>query len=105
MGSLSADDDLVFGYQERYAEYRYKPSKITSAMRSTSALPLDTWHLAQDFGAMLPVLDTAFIQEDPPIARIIAVPSEPHFLLDCSFDLQCARPMPMYSVPGMIDHF
>ncbi|UDN67790.1 major capsid protein [robinz microvirus RP_120] len=99
-----ANDPLVFGYQERYAEYRYKPSVITGQMRSNDATPLDTWHLAQNFAA-LPVLNNAFIVENPPIARVIAVPSEPHLLLDCYFKLHCARPMPVYSVPGMIDHF
>ena len=99
-----ANDPLVFGYQERYAEYRYKPSVITGQMRSNDATPLDTWHLAQNF-ASLPVLNDTFIKENPPIARVIAVPSEPHILLDCYFKLKCARPMPLYSVPGMIDHF
>ena len=104
-GPAAGDEDTnVFGYQERYAEYRYKPSKITGPMRSKAAAPLDTWHLAQDF-ASLPVLNDEFIQENPPVERIIAVPSEPHLLLDCFFDLQCARPMPTYSVPGLIDHF
>ena len=99
----SADDD-VFGYQERFAEYRYKPSQITGKMRSTSATPLDNWHLAQEFSA-LPVLNSSFIEENPPVDRVIAVTSEPHMLLDMHFDLKCARPMPTYSVPGLIDHF
>lgn len=99
------NDDLVFGYQERYAEYRYKPSLITGKFRSTYASAIDQWHLSQEFGA-LPVLDTAaFISEDPPIDRVIAASSEPHFIFDSFFDLVCIRPMPMYSVPGMIDHF
>jgi hypothetical protein len=97
-------DDLVFGYQERHAEYRYKPSLVTGAMRSSAAAPLDTWHLAQDF-ASLPVLDDTFIQDTPPVDRVIAVPTEPHFLFDAYFDFKCARPMPMYGVPGLIDHF
>lgn len=100
----SANDDLVFGYQERFAEYRYKPSQITGQMRSNAATPLDTWHLAQDF-ATLPVLDADFIVENPPVDRVIAVPSEPHVLWDSYFKLKCARPMPVYSVPGLIDHF
>jgi len=100
----SAADDDVFGYQERYAEYRYKPSVITGAMRSSAATPLDTWHLAQDF-ASLPTLNDTFIQEDPPVDRVIAVPSEPHILFDSHFSLKCARPMPVYGVPGLIDHF
>ena len=100
----SANDELVFGYQERYAEYRYKPSQITGQFRSNFATSLDTWHLAQDF-ATLPALNDAFIVENPPIDRVIAVPAEPHFIFDSYFSLQCARPMPVYSVPGLIDHF
>lgn len=101
----TAGDEDVFGYQERFAEYRYKASKITGRFRSNSAVPLDTWHLAQDFGVTRPVLGDTFIQENPPIDRVIAVVDEPHFLLDTYAQLKCARPMPMYSVPGMIDHF
>jgi len=101
---VAGQDDLVFGYQERYAEYRYKPSVVTGQFRSNATLPLDTWHLAQDF-ASVPGLNAAFIVENPPIDRVIAVPSEPHFLLDCYFRLKCARPMPLYGVPGLIDHF
>lgn len=100
----SANDDLVFGYQERYAEYRYKPSTITGVMRSNHSVPLDAWHLAQEFGT-LPVLDSDFIEEDPPIARVIAVNTEPHFIFDALIKMNCARPMPMYSTPGLIDHF
>jgi hypothetical protein len=98
------DDDNVFGYQERFAEYRYKPSQITGKMRSSSATSLDNWHLAQEFSA-LPVLNSSFIEENPPVDRVIAVTSEPHMLMDMHFDLKCARPMPTYSVPGLIDHF
>ncbi len=100
----TANDALVFGYQERFAEYRYKPSLVTGDMRSNHAQSLDTWHLAQDF-ATLPTLSDLFIQENPPVDRIIAVTSEPHMLFDAYFQLKCARPMPMYSVPGLIDHF
>jgi len=100
----NANDDLVFGYQERFAEYRYKQSTITGQFRSTYATPLDIWHLAQEFSA-LPVLNNAFIVENPPVSRVIAVPTQPEFLLDAYFDLKCARPMPTYSVPGLIDHF
>ncbi|QCQ84851.1 major capsid protein [Blackfly microvirus SF02] len=99
-----ATDTAAFGYQERYAEYRYKPSIITGKMRSNSTTPLDTWHLAQNF-ASLPTLSAAFIVENPPVARVIAVPSEPHCLFDGYFKLRCARPMPVYGVPGLIDHF
>ncbi len=102
-GNVAADD-LVFGYQERYAEYRYKPSQITGLFRSSATGSLDSWHLAQDF-SVLPVLDFGFIAENPPVDRVIAVPAEPHFLFDSFFDLRCARPMPLFGVPGMIDHF
>ncbi|AXH75867.1 MAG: major capsid protein [Microviridae sp.] len=99
----SADND-VFGYQERYAEYRYKLSKITGQFRSQSPTPLDSWHLAQYF-VTPPTLGDTFIQDNPPIDRIVAVTTQPHFLLDAYFSLQCARPMPVYGVPGLIDHF
>ncbi|QCQ84962.1 major capsid protein [Blackfly microvirus SF02] len=100
----SANDALTFGYQERYAEYRYKPSIITGKMRSNSTTPLDTWHLAQNF-AGLPALNPTFIVENPPVQRVIAVPTEPHIILDGFFRLHCARPMPLYGVPGSIDRF
>ena len=99
----TADDD-VFGYQERYAEYRYKPSQITGEMRSSFAQSLDTWHLSQDFAAT-PILNDTFITENPPVDRVIATPNSPHFIFDSHIALNCARPMPMYSVPGWIDHF
>jgi hypothetical protein len=104
MAQGTSADDEVFGYQERYAEYRYKPSLVTGQFRSNHATSLDTWHLSQDFGT-LPTLNSSFIEDNPPVDRVIAVPSEPHFLFDAYFDLRCARPMPMYGVPGMIDHF
>ncbi len=100
----TAIDDATFGYQERYAEYRYKPSQITGIMRSDAAGTLDAWHLSQDF-ASLPVLDDTFIQDNPPIDRVIAVPAEPHFIFDAYFNMRCARPMPLYGIPGLIDHF
>nr|QJB19200.1 MAG: major capsid protein [Microvirus sp.] len=100
----TAADDEVFGYQERWSEYRYFPSQITGRFRSTAAQPLDYWHLAQEFLA-LPTLNSQFITENPPIDRVIAVQQEPHFIFDSYFSLKCARPMPVYSVPGMIDHF
>lgn len=100
----AAEDEKVFGYQERFAEYRYKPSQITGIMRSNATTSLDAWHLSQEF-ATAPVLGPEFIQENPPVDRVIAVPSEPHFIFDSYFQLKCARPMPVYSVPGLIDHF
>ena len=98
------DDNKVFGYQERYAEYRYKPSLITGQFRSTYKEPLDVWHLSQKF-ASLPTLSDEFIQDHPPISRVVAVPSYPHFLLDVKFNLKCIRPMPMFGIPGMMGHF
>jgi hypothetical protein len=100
----TADDNGVFGYQERYAEYRYKPSMITGKLRSTDAQSLDIWHLAQKFDS-LPKLNKDFIEENPPIARVIAVQNEPQFFADFWFDLKTSRPMPVYSVPGLVDHF
>ena len=97
-------DYSVFGYQERHAEYRYKRSLITGEFRSSAPQSLDTWHLAQDF-ASAPSLNEAFKQEDPPVSRVLAVASEPQFILDVYYDTVSARPMPMYSVPGLIDHF
>lgn len=101
------NDDLVFGYQERWAEYRYFPSIITGRFRSTSAGTLDGWHLAQNFSA-LPTLNSTFIADTPPVQRIVAVGAAAQgseFLLDTFFQIRTVRPMPMYSVPGLIDHF
>lgn len=104
-GSVNPTDDAaVFGYQERYAEYRYKPSLVTGQFRSNYSAPLDSWHLAQNFSS-LPALNSTFIVENPPVSRVIAVPTAPHFLFDSYFSYKCARPMPVYSVPGLIDHF
>ncbi|WNK13392.1 MAG: major capsid protein [Microvirus sp.] len=97
-------DDQAWGYQERFGEYRYKPSHITGEMRSNAPQPLDTWHLAQYFTAP-PALNDAFIRDNPPIGRVITVPSERQFILDAFFQLRTARPMPVFGVPGLIDHF
>lgn len=100
-------DNQVFGYQERYAECRYHPSIITGKMRSTYAQSTDVWHFAQKFDA-LPSLNGEFIQDQASyqaIKRISAVQTEPQFYLDAYLDLKCARPMPVYGVPGMLDHF
>jgi len=97
-------DQEVFGYQEPYAEYRYKPSMVTGLFRSNAAGTLDSWHLAQNFTA-LPTLSPTFIVENPPMARIEAVTNEPDFIFDSYFQYHCVRPMPVYGVPGLIDHF
>jgi hypothetical protein len=101
----SKDDTTVFGYQERYAEYRYKPSQITGKFRSSVVNgSLDKWHLSQFF-KNAPTLNEEFIVENPPIERIIAVTSEPEFLLDIGFRYTTVRPMPMFGTPGLVDHF
>ena len=100
----TAADENVFGYQERFAEYRYKPSQITGKMRSGVTGTLDVWHLAQNF-ASRPVLNAAFIEENPPISRVVAATTEPQFIGDYYFKVRTARPMPVYGVPGLIDHF
>ncbi|CAJ0596494.1 unnamed protein product [Cylicocyclus nassatus] len=99
----SVVDDKVFGYQERYAEYRYNPSVITGKMRSSAADSLDVWHLSQYFSE-LPTLSAEFIEDNPPLARIMAVPSEPEIILDAYLAQKWTRAMPVYSVPGLIDH-
>nr|DAD71999.1 MAG TPA: major capsid protein [Microviridae sp. ctydc4] len=98
-----ADDD-VFGYQERYAEYRYFPSMITGKLRSTDPQSLDVWHLSQKFNN-LPTLSAQFIEDNPPVSRILAVQNEPQFIIDSYLEMKCARPMPVYGVPGLVDHF
>lgn len=103
----SANDTAVFGYQERWAEYRYNPSQITGLFRSTSAGTIDPWHLAQKFTS-LPTLNATFISDTPPVSRVVAVGAAANgqqFIFDSFFDIKAARPMPMYSVPGLIDHF
>lgn len=97
-------DEQVFGYQERYAEYRYKNSLITGKFRSQDPQSLDFWHLAQDFES-LPQLNSEFITDNPPIKRALAVQNEPEFICDINVDMKCTRPMPVYSVPGFVDHF
>ena len=96
-------DDQVFGYQERYAEYRYNPSLITGKMRSTASGTLDIWHLAQKFTS-LPKLNAQFIQESPPLKRVLTVTNEPEIILDAYLGQKWTRPMGLYSIPGLIDH-
>ncbi len=99
----SADDD-VFGYQERYAEYRYAPSRIRGQFRSTFAQSLDFWHMAQEFGSA-PGLNSTFIEQNTPIERAIAVTDAPHLLFDAWFNVKHARPMMTYSTPATIGRF
>lgn len=100
----SANDETVFGYQERWAEYRYQQSLITGKMRSSDPQTLDAWHLAQQFSSR-PTLNTTFITEAPPFNRVVAFPTEPIFEVDGWIRQTFVRPMPAYSVPGLIDHF
>jgi len=103
----TTQDNSVFGYQERWAEYRYNPSQITGLFKSTSAGTIDPWHYSQKFTS-LPTLNSTFIQDTPPLSRNLAVGTSANgqqLLLDAFFDITAARPMPMYSVPGLIDHF
>ncbi|WNK14331.1 MAG: major capsid protein [Microvirus sp.] len=103
----TATDGQTFGYNERWAEYRYNPAMITSLFRSTAVGTLDAWHLAQNFTA-LPTLNSTFIQETPPVQRVVAVGAAANgqqFIFDSFFDIKAARCLPMYSVPGLIDHF
>jgi len=103
----TATDDQVFGYQERWAEYRYHPSQITGYFRSTAPTTLDAWHLAQKFTS-LPTLSDTFIEDRPPVDRVVAIGASANgkqFIFDSFFQIRTARPMPLYSVPGLIDHF
>lgn len=103
------DNERTWAYQERYAEYRYKSSKITGVFRSNATTSLESWHLSEvhtDAVTTTP-LAAAFITSNAGegIDRAIKVASEPHFIMDCHFDYKMARPMPLFGVPGLIDHF
>lgn len=100
----SANDDLVWGYQEAWAEYRFGQSQITGKFRTAFATSLDPWHLAEEFESV-PPLGTSFIQESPPIDRILAVTTEPDFIGDFYFSMDHSRVMPTYSVPGLNNRF
>lgn len=97
-------DQDIFGYQEAWSEYKYGSRLITAEMRSNHSLSLDYWHLAQDFGE-LPTLSPEFIEEDIDVGRTLAVPTEKQYLLDLLIEEQAKRPMPLYSTPGLVDHF
>lgn len=100
-------DELAFGFQEAWAPYRYKPSMITGQLRSGITQSLDLWHLAQYFET-LPVLNQSFIEENIPMDRVLSINTSdniPQFLFDFRFNYRCARPMPVRSIPGLVDHF
>lgn len=99
-------DQEVFGYQEAWAEYRYRPSSVTGEMRSQYAQSLDVWHLADDYES-LPSLSDGWIREDKAnVDRVLAVSSSVSDQLFCDVYIRClaSRPMPLYSIPGLIDH-
>lgn len=99
-------DDQVFGYQEAWADYRYKPSRVTGEMRSQYEKSLDVWHLADDYSA-LPMLSDSWIREDKSnVDRVLAVTSSVsnQLFADIYIKNRTTRPMPMYSIPGLIDH-
>lgn len=105
----SANDAATFGYQERWAEYRYHPSYTSGYFRSTNTGTLDAWHLGTKF-ASLPVLNSTFIADDSStvLQRVLAagaLSANQQLYCDFMFDQKLARPMPLYSVPGMVDHF
>ena len=104
--SAGTNNTDVFGYQERYAEYRYKPSRLTGLFAVDATSSLSAWHLSEDFSS-LPTLGSSFIESNTgtPLDRALAIPSEPHFIFDSYFSMKCARPMPLYGVPGNLDHF
>jgi len=102
----SANDQLVFGYQGRYDEYRFQNSMLTSLMRPDAASTLASWHLSEDF-ATLPTLGATFITANTgvPLDRAIAVPSQPQFFADFYHQVKAGRPLPLYGTPGNIDRF
>lgn len=100
------EDEEVFGYQEAWADYRYKPDRVSAEMRSAYAQSLDVWHLADDYDK-LPALSDSWIREDPSnVDRVLAVQSNTSAQLfaDIFVMNRTTRPMPMYSIPGLIDH-
>lgn len=102
----NAEDDEVFGYQEAWADYRYKPSRVSGEMRSSATQSLDVWHLGDDYSA-LPALSDSWIREDPAtVDRVLAVSSGVSNQLFCDIYVRnrATRPMPLYSIPGLIDH-
>lgn len=100
----NAKDNEAFGYQEAWADYRYKPSKVTALFRSNANQSLDSWHYAQDYSA-LPTLSTAWMEQtDTEMKRTLAVQNQPDFIADFYFMNKTTRCMPVYSIPGLIDH-
>lgn len=100
----NAKDNEAFGYQEAWADYRYKPSKVTGLFRSNAQQSLDAWHYAQDYDE-LPTLSTNWMEQgETEMKRTLAVQSQPDFIADFYFMNKTTRCMPVYSIPGLIDH-
>lgn len=98
------NDDMAFGYQEAWADYRYKPNKVTGLFRSNATQSLDAWHYAQDYKS-LPFLGTQWMeQSDTEMKRTLAVQNQPDFIADFYIMNKTTRCMPVYSIPGLIDH-
>lgn len=98
--SGDSNDDLVFGYQERWAEYRMKHSQLVNNFNPDVTGALSHWHLAEDFSS-LPSLNQTFVEDATPMDRVVSVTTEPDFMLDLWFNYRCARPMPVRSIPGI----
>ena len=102
----NAQDNEVFGYQEAWADYRYKPNRVAGEMRSAYAQSLDVWHLGDDY-SQLPKLSDQWIREDMAnVNRVIAVSDQNanQLFADIYIQNRTTRPMPLYSIPGLIDH-
>lgn len=102
-----AVDQVVFGYQERWHEYRTRVSEVTGIFRSTAAGALDMWHLAQEFSSA-PTLSDAFIVDDPPMVRVLAAAEEAtgqQYLADILFQRTAVRPIPTYGTPVTLSRF
>ncbi len=102
--SNDSNDDNVFGYQERWAEYRMKASRVVGNFNPDVTGSLSHWHLAEDFSS-LPSLNSTFVRDATPMSRVTTVDTEPDFLLDLWFDYKCARPLPIYSLPSLTSRF
>lgn len=101
----TATDDQAFGYQEAWADYRYKPNRVSGQFRSNAATPLDAWHYAQNYNS-LPTLSSAWIDEDSSVvSRTLAVTTGPQFIADFYFNSTWTREMPVYSVPGLSERY
>lgn len=97
----TADDEKAFGYQEAYAEYRYKPNRVAGKFRSNAEQPLDSWHYA-DYYSKLPTLSQDWLASDKAnINRTLAVQNQPQFIVDMLITNESVRPMPVYGTPGL----